>query len=73
AHTRSAQTIAAEVSLVEALGSETIVHSHTASGQQYLIVISGQKNVEKGAEIHLAFNHAELHFFGADDVRLATG
>jgi ABC-type sugar transport system ATPase subunit len=69
---KDSQNITAEVTLVEALGSETIIHSRTSDGQQFVIVVAGQKDIEKGGEIHLEFESDQLHFFGENEARLET-
>ena len=46
--------IEAEVRLVEALGTETVVHGATPSGERVLAVLPGQAALAPGARIRLA-------------------
>ena len=54
--------IAAKIRLVEALGSETIVHADVA-GQKILVVAPGQHDLAPGADIRLSLSAAPLHLF----------
>jgi multiple sugar transport system ATP-binding protein len=62
--------IDADVRLVEALGTETVVHGETADGNRLLAVLQGQAPLRPGAEIALACEPRNLHCFGADDQRV---
>jgi len=62
--------VAAEVRLVEALGSETILHAKTPDGQHLLAVLSGQKGVAAGERVYLRFDPGMLHVFDRSGLRL---
>jgi ABC-type sugar transport system ATPase subunit len=61
--------IAAKIKLVEALGSETILHTDVA-GQKILVVAQGQHNLTPGADIRLSLSSAPLHLFNEKGLRL---
>jgi ABC-type sugar transport system ATPase subunit len=61
--------IPAVVKLVEALGSETIVHTEAGDGRRLLVVKEGQHRFEVGEKVGLGIDKARAHFFGADGVR----
>jgi ABC-type sugar transport system ATPase subunit len=54
--------LAAKVTLVEELGSETVVHA-SADGQKLLAVLPGQQKQKLGDEIALGFDMTSLHAF----------
>jgi len=64
-----ADGIAAKIKLVEALGSETILHTDVA-GQKILVVAQGQHNLTPGADIRLSLSSAPLHLFNEKGRRL---
>jgi ABC-type sugar transport system ATPase subunit len=64
------QAIPAAVRLVEALGSETIVHTDTEDGRRLLVVLSGQHRIAAGEKVGLSFDKKDAHLFGADGNRL---
>jgi ABC-type sugar transport system ATPase subunit len=66
-----ADGIAAKVRLVEALGSETVIHAE-AFGQKLLAIVPGQKHLSIGDTIHLSFDSAPVHLFSDSGLRLAT-
>ncbi|MBP1861449.1 ABC transporter ATP-binding protein [Rhizobium herbae] len=61
--------ISAKITLVEALGSETILHTDVA-GQKVLVVAPGQHNLTPGADIRLSLSAAPLHLFDEKGLRL---
>ena len=61
--------IAAKVTLVEALGSETVLHAQ-AGEARIITVLDGQPRIARDDEVHLGFDPAMLHVFGPDGVRL---
>jgi ABC-type sugar transport system ATPase subunit len=65
-----AGAIEAEVRLVEALGTETVVHGATPSGERVLAVLPGQASLAPGARIALASDPGHLHFFDAEGMRI---
>ena len=73
-HLRLAQDEAtafpARVTLIEALGSETVVHAEFADGTPVLAVLPGQPALHRGDDIRLAFDIADLQGFGEDGLRL---
>ncbi|TIQ00867.1 MAG: TOBE domain-containing protein, partial [Mesorhizobium sp.] len=64
--------VAARVALVEALGSETIVHTKTSGGQTMLSVVAGQCPVASGDTVDLKFDTSHLHLFDDTGVRIAV-
>ncbi|TIL75702.1 MAG: sn-glycerol-3-phosphate ABC transporter ATP-binding protein UgpC [Mesorhizobium sp.] len=64
--------VAARVALVEALGSETIVHTRTSGGQTMLAVVAGQCPVASGDTVDLKFDTSHLHLFDGTGVRIAV-
>ena len=62
--------IDAEVRLVEALGTETVVHAATGSGDRILAVLPGQASLSPGTRIALAGAASDLHFFDAAGSRV---
>lgn len=61
--------IPARIRLVEALGSETVVHTDVA-GQKVLVVTPGQHGLTPGSDIHLSLSAAPLHLFNDGGHRL---
>lgn len=59
------------VDIVEALGSETVVHAHAPTGELVLAVLQGQHATKRGDALTLAFDPTDLHLFGKDDRRVA--
>jgi len=64
--------VTARVALVEALGSETIVHTKLAGGQTVLAVLSGQRQIAMGDTMDLKFDTSQLHLFDASGARIAA-
>jgi multiple sugar transport system ATP-binding protein len=67
-----ANAIEAKVRMVEALGSETVIHAE-AFGQKLLAIVPGQKQLSAGESVRLSFEQAPIHLFDASGLRLATG
>jgi multiple sugar transport system ATP-binding protein len=63
-------TLDAQVRLVEALGTETVVHATTQADERLLAVLPGQAALAPGAAVSLACAPANLHFFDADGRRV---
>ena len=61
----------AEVRLVEALGSETVVHSTLAEGAPLLAVLPGQPGLKRGDRVRLHFDPVSAHAFDSEGRRLA--
>ena len=61
--------IPARIRLVEALGSETVVHTDVA-GQKVLVVAPGQHGLTPGSDIRLSLSSAPLHLFNEGGQRL---
>jgi ABC-type sugar transport system ATPase subunit len=64
------QAVSAAVRLVEALGSETIVHTDTEDGRRLLVVLQGQHRIAAGEKVGLSFDRKDAHLFGVDGNRL---
>ncbi|WP_122523299.1 MULTISPECIES: ABC transporter ATP-binding protein [Pannonibacter] len=67
----TASGLAASVRMVEALGSETVIHAE-ALGQKLLAIVPGQHRFAAGDVITLLWQNAPLHLFGADGSRIGT-
>ena len=68
-----AAAIDATVRLVEALGSETVIHA-TAEGQPRIVLtLPGQQPVKAGEAVALSFDWKDAHLFAADGLRMAEG
>jgi multiple sugar transport system ATP-binding protein len=67
---RSDEGITGAVTLVEALGSETVVHSD-AGGNKLIAVLQGQQPLKTGDTIALGYDPANLHAFDESGLRLA--
>jgi multiple sugar transport system ATP-binding protein len=67
---RAAEGIEARVRLVEALGSETVVHAE-AQGQKLIAVLQGQQLLQPGEAITLGYDPANLHAFDHSGIRLS--
>jgi multiple sugar transport system ATP-binding protein len=63
--------IPATVTLIEELGSETVVHAQ-ADGQQLIAVLQGQRKMRRGDTISLGYDVANVHAFDAAGQRLMT-
>ena len=64
-------SIAVTVSLIEALGSETVVHGESG-GHKVLAVLPGQQHLKAGEQIALAYDVGDLHPFDADGLRVGV-
>jgi multiple sugar transport system ATP-binding protein len=62
--------VPATVRLVEALGSETIVHTDLEDGRPLLAVLQGQHRLSAGEKVGLRIDREKTHLFGADGNRL---
>lgn len=63
------KSIQAKIKLVEALGSETVLHTEVA-GQKFLVVIPGQHDLASGMNIDLSLSSAPIHLFDKDGHRI---
>ncbi|GAA4131678.1 ABC transporter ATP-binding protein [Aminobacter aganoensis] len=63
------QGLPATIRLVEALGSETVLHADV-SGQKVLVVAPGQHDLAPGADVRLSLSAAPLHMFNEKGLRL---
>jgi ABC-type sugar transport system ATPase subunit len=66
----AAPALDATVTLVEALGPETIVHAETAGGQRIIAALSGQRRIAVGDRVPLAFDIRQLHLFDREGRRI---
>ncbi|MBV0911794.1 ABC transporter ATP-binding protein [Anianabacter salinae] len=58
------------VTLVEALGAETVVHARAVDGTGMVTVLSGQPGLHIGEPVRVALDHAQIHLFDADGQRI---
>ena len=63
----------AKVSMVEALGAESVVHAELPGGTRLLAVLPGQPDLASGSQIGFTFDPAALHVFDAQGQRVKTG
>ena len=63
--------ISAKVTLVEALGAETVVHAKTPAGVDIVIMLDGQRAIQRNEEIRVTFDPAHVHAFDATGQRIA--
>jgi ABC-type sugar transport system ATPase subunit len=61
-----------DVTLVEQLGAETIVHGLTGAGAPFTVATPGQKGLAVGDRIGVEFPRDRLHVFGDDGRSLAS-
>ncbi|WP_299817462.1 sn-glycerol-3-phosphate ABC transporter ATP-binding protein UgpC [uncultured Jannaschia sp.] len=65
-----ASALEGRVTLVEALGTETVVHFRTADGTDVITVMAGQPGIRLGDTIRLAPDPGQIHLFDADGDRM---
>jgi multiple sugar transport system ATP-binding protein len=70
--TGSGMGIPAEVTLVEALGSDTVVHATAPGYARILAALPGQLSFRKGERIRLQPEPSSIHLFDAEGLRLAA-
>ncbi len=58
------------VTLVEALGTETVIHGEIAGGKRLLLTLPGHRPVQVGGQLTVNADPARLHFFDAQDQRI---
>ncbi len=63
------RSLRAKIRLVEALGSETVLHTDVA-GQKFLVVIPGQHDLAHGKEVDLTLSAAPIHLFDENGLRV---
>jgi len=61
--------LTATVTLIEQLGSETVVHG-MAGGQRLLAVLPGQQGLQTGEALALAYDEPNLHAFDEQGLRI---
>jgi len=62
-------SLTVKVRLVEALGSETVIHADL-NGEKLLAVVPGQKQIAPGDEAHFSIAGAPLHLFDQNGLRI---
>jgi len=60
----------AKVIQCEVLGAETIAKAELASGETVALSLRGINPLALGSQVHLAFDHSQIHRFDADGVAL---
>ena len=70
---RAEKGLSLDVSLVEALGTETVIHGTLASGARLLATVAGHLQVAPGECLTLNTEPGQLHFFDANDQRIDAG
>ena len=66
---RNESSLSAKLTLVEALGAETVLHADL-SGQKILVVAPGQHDLAPGESIDLSLAAAPIHLFDEKGLRL---
>jgi len=66
------RAVHATVTLVEALGAETVVHAQAPSGERLLAVLPGQAGLQRGDAIALGYDPADVHVFDGNDEAVAA-
>jgi multiple sugar transport system ATP-binding protein len=64
--------LALQVTLVEQLGAETVIHGTTPSGASFTIAQPGQRPLAVGDRVGLAFDRTHLHVFDQEGRTQAT-
>ncbi|AXV16448.1 ABC transporter ATP-binding protein [Neorhizobium sp. SOG26] len=64
-------SLTVKVRLVEALGSETVIHADL-HGEKLLAVVQGQKQITPGDEVHFSVAGAPLHLFDNNGLRVGA-
>ncbi|MEZ2130832.1 MULTISPECIES: ABC transporter ATP-binding protein [unclassified Sinorhizobium] len=64
-------TMETRITLVEELGSETVVHAEAEGHKKLVAVLAGQKRLKVGDGLALRFDPELLHLFGEDGDRLS--
>ncbi len=67
-----ADSVEAQVTLVEALGPETVVHAEIADDQKMIAVLSGQDIGKSGEPIRLRLDAERTHLFNASGLRVPS-
>jgi multiple sugar transport system ATP-binding protein len=62
--------VEATVTLVEALGPETVLHAGLADGGKIIAVLSGQNTATSGGRLRLGLDRGRLHLFDSDGLRV---
>ncbi len=65
-----AASVEAKVTLIEALGPETVAHAQTAEGQKMVAVLSGQRLDADNATVRMLFDPDRAHLFDAEGLRV---
>ena len=68
----TANVLTAQVTLIEALGAESVIHATLdPGGARILAVLPGQPKLGRGEVIRLTFAPGDLHLFDANGARLS--
>ncbi|MEO1985887.1 MAG: sn-glycerol-3-phosphate ABC transporter ATP-binding protein UgpC [Martelella sp.] len=59
------------ITLVEALGTETVVYGEAGNGERVMAVLAGQHALKTGTTIRVAFDVADVHLFDEAGQRMA--
>jgi ABC-type sugar transport system ATPase subunit len=62
--------MALTVDLAEALGTETVIHGHLASGTKMIVTRAGQLPAHPGELLHFAAEPGKLHVFDVEGARI---
>jgi len=67
---KSGKGVSAQITLVEALGPETVVHAEVGDGNRLVAVMDGQDRLASGDRLRLHFDADRLHLFDAAGLRV---
>ncbi|MCD1632315.1 sn-glycerol-3-phosphate ABC transporter ATP-binding protein UgpC [Martelella mediterranea] len=59
------------ITLVEALGTETVIYGEAGNGERVMAVLAGQHALKTGTTIRVTFDVADVHLFDETDQRIA--
>ncbi|MCR5857630.1 ABC transporter ATP-binding protein [Mesorhizobium sp. J428] len=62
--------VEAKVTLIEALGPETVIHASLADGKKLVAVLQGQDVSPAGGSVRLGFDAGRTHLFDASGLRV---
>ena len=59
------------ITLVEALGTETVIYGEAGNGERVMAVLAGQHALKTGTTIRVTFDVADVHLFDEAGQRMA--
>nr|WP_272213715.1 sn-glycerol-3-phosphate ABC transporter ATP-binding protein UgpC [Marinicella sp. W31]MDC2879667.1 sn-glycerol-3-phosphate ABC transporter ATP-binding protein UgpC [Marinicella sp. W31] len=65
-------SFAIDITLVEALGTETVIYATAGNGERVMAVLAGQHVLKTGTSIDVTFDVADVHLFDEAGQRIKT-